>query len=64
MVTMAPAKTELIFVIRCTGLRKNGTICQHVVVKLPLRLWESSIADDVEVECGSCHKIERLGAWR
>lgn len=38
--------------------------CDHVVVKLPLALWEQAIADEVEVECRRCGTLTKLKGWR
>ena len=55
---------DMIVVIRCTGLRKSGHLCDHIVIRLPLSLWEQAIADEIEPECASCHTIAKLVEWR
>ena len=49
--------------IRCTHMR-NGRVCDHLILRWPVALWEQAIADEVEVECRRCGSVAKLKEWR
>ena len=60
---MTTAVSACMTSIRCTNLR-NGRPCDHLIIKIPLELWEQAIADRVEVECRRCGYVAKLVEWR
>ena len=50
-------------ILRCTAMRK-GRVCDHIVTKVPLAIWEQVVADEIEQQCGSCGTVYRLKEWR
>ena len=56
--------TALLIAIRCTGLRKSGRLCGHIVAKIPTDTWEQVIIDEIEIECASCGTIAKFADWR
>ena len=54
-------------VLLCTTLRKKHgrmVACGHIVIRVPLAIWEQVLADEIEPQCASCGTVYKLKEWR
>ena len=64
--TMTEARPEVMMTvirIHCSGYKKDGTLCNHVVATVAIDEWEQQRALGTTIECRRCGRVERLSQF-
>lgn len=56
-------ETETIVRVYCTGIRKDGRICNRVLAMVQLSRWEEDMASEAQL-CCECGKRYTLADYR
>ena len=44
--------------VRCTGFRKNGELCNELLLRVELSVWESALWEGkLEIKCPRCDQL-------
>ena len=61
---VAVAVNTMLVSVRCTKLKKDGRICEALLVKVDLDRWEEDMESDAELFCDRCHNSWRLSDYK
>lgn len=50
--------------VKCTGTRKNGERCDHLLFRVDIERWEEALTDAVESKCEKCGTVYTLADYR
>lgn len=50
--------------IRCTGTKKDGRLCNHLLCKVDIERWEETLTDARQDVCEGCGRVYTLAEYR
>ena len=63
MTSARPEVSTATVKIHCSGYKKDGTLCDHVVATVAIDEWEQQRALNTTLECRRCGRVEKLAAF-